>query len=256
MLAVLSPAKTLDFETKLPTKKHSEPRLIERAVLLIEIMREKSPAEIAQLMGVSEDLATLNAARYAEFEPSHERGNSRPAILAFAGDVYRGLDAYTLAARDFTEAQKTIRILSGLYGLLRPLDLIQPHRMEMGTRLETPRGHSLYDWWGTGITDCLKHDVDASPGADVVINLASQEYFASVDTARLGVRVVSPRFEDRVPSGQLRVVSFHAKRARGLMARWLVENRVRTPSKLKEFTVDGYVFNPERSTKDEPVFLR
>lgn len=256
MLAVLSPAKTLDFESKLPTRKHSEPRMVAHSVPLIEIMREKSPADISKLMDISEDLATLNASRYAEFRAHHDRRNSRPAVLAFAGDVYRGLDAPTLNARDFTEAQKTVRILSGLYGLLRPLDLIQPHRLEMGTRLETPRGSSLYDWWGPRITDALKRDVDESPGSDVLVNLASQEYFGSVDVKRLGLRIISPRFEDRDADGEPRVVSFHAKRARGLMARWMVENRIRSAVRLRDFDVDGYSLDAERSTKDQPVFVR
>lgn len=256
MLAVLSPAKSLDFETRLPTRKHSEPRLVDHSVGLIELMRGKSPADVASLMDISEDLATLNATRYAEFEPKHDRSNSRPALFAFAGDVYRGFDAHTLDARDITESQKTVRILSGLYGVLRPLDLIQPHRLEMGTRLETQRGSSLYDFWGPRITDCLKRDLDASPGANVLVNLASNEYFGSVDTKRLGIRVITPRFEDRGPGGEPRVVSFHAKRARGLMARWCVVNRVRSAGKLLEFTADGYELDEARSTKDQPIFVR
>lgn len=256
MLALLSPAKSLDFESKLPTRKHSEPRLVQQSAHLIEILRTKSPADIASLMGISDDLSALNASRYAEFETEHTRGNSRPAVLAFAGDVYQGLDAASLEARDFTEAQKTVRILSGLYGLLRPLDLIQPHRLEMGTRLATPRGSNLYDWWGSKITERIKNDLDASPGANVVVNLASQEYFGSVKPDQLGVRVISPRFEDRSQQGEPRVVSFYAKRARGLMARWLVVNRVRSAAKIVEFEAEGYTFAPERSSKDQPVFIR
>lgn len=256
MLALLSPAKSLDFETRLPTRKHSEPRLVQQSAPLIEIMRTKSPADLSRLMGLSDELAALNATRYAEFEVEHTRSNSRPAVLAFAGDVYRGLDSQTLTARDFTEAQKTIRILSGLYGLLRPLDLIQPHRLEMGTRLETPRGSNLYAWWGTRITDCIKRDLDESPGANVLVNLASNEYFGAVDPKRLGIRVISPRFEDRNDAGEPRVVSFFAKRARGLMARWLVVNRVRSASAINEFEADGYALDADRSKKDTPVFVR
>lgn len=256
MLAVLSPAKSLDYETRLPTRKHSEPRLLAHSTGLIEIMRGKSPADIASLMHISDDLAALNVNRYAEFEPAHDRKNSRPAMFAFNGDVYRGLDPHALDARDITEAQKTLRILSGLYGVLRPLDLIQPHRLEMGTRLETPRGSSLYDFWGSHITDCLKRDLDASPGANVLVNLASAEYFGSVDTKRLGIRVITPRFEDRGPSGEPRVVSFHAKRARGLMGRWCVVNRVRSASKLLDFTAEGYQLDEARSTREQPIFVR
>lgn len=256
MLALLSPAKSLDFETRLPTRKHSEPRQVQQSTQLIEILRTKSPADLARLMSISDDLSALNASRYAEFETEHTRANSRPALFAFAGDVYQGFDAKTLDARDFTEAQKTVRILSGLYGLLRPLDLIQPHRLEMGTRLETPRGRSLYDWWGTTITERIKQDLDNSPGANVVVNLASTEYFGAVKPDQLGVRVITPRFENRDEHGEPRVVSFYAKRARGLMARWLVTQRARTAVRITEFEADGYSYVPERSTKDQPVFVR
>ena len=230
--------------------------MVDQSAQLIEMMRTKSPADIASLMQISDQLAALNATRYAEFTRSHTTRNSRSAIAAFDGDVYRGFDAHSLGARDFTEAQKTVRILSGLYGLLRPLDLIQPHRLEMGTRLDTPRGSSLYEWWGHRITDRIKRDLADSPGPNVVINLASKEYFSAVDVDRLGVRVISPRFEDRDADGEPRVVSFHAKRARGMMARWLVTSRARTLSKILEFEAEGYVLNEERSSKDQPVFER
>lgn len=256
MLSVLSPAKSLDYESPLPTKKHSEPRLVGQSAGLIEIMRTKTPADISKLMHISDELAHLNATRYQDFTPTHDPKNSRPALLAFAGDVYQGLDAASFDARDFTEAQKTIRILSGLYGLLRPMDLIQPHRLEMGTKLASARGQSLYDWWGTQVTDLLRRDLDASPGADVLVNLASNEYFKVLDGERLGARIISPRFEDRDKDGEPRIVSFHAKRARGTMAAWLVKERVRTASKLPEFAEDGYEYDEERSTKDVPVFVR
>lgn len=256
MLTVLSPAKSLDFETPLPTRKHSEPRLMRQSAGLIEIMRTKSPADIASLMHISDDLAHLNATRYAEFTAEHTPATSRPAVLAFNGDAYQGLGAPSFEARDFTEAQKSLRILSGLYGLLRPLDLIQPHRLEMGTRLASSRGASLYDWWGTRVTDLLAKDLEASPGADVLVNLASVEYAKVIDAARLGARVVSPRFEDRGPDGEPRVVSFHAKRARGAMARWLVLNRVRSAARVMDFDADGYTFDADRSTRDVPVFVR
>lgn len=257
MLILLSPAKSLDFETKPATRKHSEPRLVAESEKLISHMREKSPADIARLMDISEELATLNAERYSRFDAEHTPKNSKAAVLAFNGDVYQGLAApSTFDARDFTEAQKTIRILSGLYGLLRPLDLIQPHRLEMGTRLATQRGRNLYEWWGDKVTDQVKRDLDHSPGADVVVNLASNEYFGAVRSERLGVRVISPRFEDRGPSGTPRVVSFFAKRARGLMASWLVKDRSRTPSRVFEFSGDGYELDDARSTKDQPVFIR
>ena len=256
MLSVLSPAKSLDYASPLPIRKHSEPRLVGQSAGLIEIMRTKSPADISQLMHISDELAHLNATRYQDFSSEHTRTNSRPAVLAFAGDVYQGLDASTFEARDFTEAQKTLRILSGLYGLLRPLDLIQPHRLEMGTRLASSRGQSLYEWWGSQVTDLLRRDLDASPGAEVLINLASNEYFKVLDAERLGARIISPRFEDRDGNGEPRVVSFYAKRARGMMAAWLIRERVRTPSKILQFDGDGYEYDERRSTKDQPVFVR
>ncbi len=256
MLTVLSPAKSLDFDTKLPTKKHTEPRLVEQSAELIEVMREKSPADIATLMHISDELAHLNATRYREFDVDHTPANSRPAVFAFNGDVYQGMAAREFDARDLTEAQKTVRILSGLYGLLRPLDLIQPHRLEMGTRLATTRGRSLYDWWGTQVTDLLAEDLAASPGSPVLVNLASNEYGSAIDVRRLGHRVISPRFEDRDAKGRPRVVSFYAKRARGTMAAWLVRNRVRTASRIVEFDGDGYAYDKARSTKDQPVFVR
>lgn len=256
MLTLLSPAKSLDFDSRLATTKFSEPRLVDESEKLIDVMRDKSPSDIMKLMKVSEDLATLNAERYGKFNPEHTPKNSRAAVLAFNGDVYQGLETQTFDARDFTEAQKTIRILSGLYGLLRPLDLIQPHRLEMGTRLATERGKNLYDWWGNTVTDLLKQDLAESPGSEVIVNLASNEYYGVVNASRLGVRVISPRFEDRGPDGNPRVVSFHAKRARGLMAAWLVKDRARTPSRIEEFSAEGYVLDYARSTKDQPVFVR
>ena len=256
MLTVLSPAKSLDFESPLTTRKRTEPRLVDESVQLINVMRTKTPADIARLMHISDDLAHLNATRYAQFDPEHTPRNARQAILAFNGDVYLGMDARTFDARDLTEAQKTVRILSGLYGVLRPLDLIQPYRLEMGTRLATERGSSLYDWWGSEVTDLVAEDLAASPGADVLVNLASVEYSTVIDQDRLGARVVTPRFEDLDAKGVPRVVSFFAKRARGAMAAWLVRHRVRTPGKIADFDGLGYRYDEARSTKDRPVFVR
>lgn len=256
MLTVLSPAKSLDYESKLPTRKHSEPRLLGQSDGLIEIMRTKTPADISQLMHISDDLAHLNATRYAQWSREHTPRNARQAVLAFNGDVYQGMQAYDFDARDFTDAQKTLRILSGLYGLLRPLDLIEPYRLEMGTKLASSRGRTLYDWWGTQVTDLLAKDLEASPGSPVLVNLASNEYSKVIDQRRLGARVVSPRFEDRDKNGEPRIVSFFAKRARGSMAGWMVRNRVRSAAKLADFDVDGYAYDEARSSKDEPVFVR
>lgn len=257
MISLLSPAKSLDYESELPTRKHSEPRMLARAEALIGVMRQKSPDEVAELMSISADLADLNVQRYADFTTPFTRRNARPAVLAFTGDVYQGMDPWhRFDERDFTEAQKTVRILSGLYGVLRPLDLMQPYRLEMGTKLRTDRGDTLYDFWGGDITDVLNADLAESPGPDVVINLASGEYFRSVDVDRLDGRLISPRFLDQGPDGDYRIVSFHAKRARGEMAGWLVRNRVRTIKAISDFDEAGYRFDPERSSDEEPTFLR
>ncbi|CAN5276074.1 peroxide stress protein YaaA [soil metagenome] len=257
MITLLSPAKSLDYESPLPTRKSSQPRMLDQAEALVEVMRAKSPDEVAELMSISYDLADLNAQRYADFTTPFTRRNARPAVLAFTGDVYQGMDPWQrFGERDFTEAQKTVRILSGLYGVLRPLDLMQPYRLEMGTKLGTDRGDTLYDWWGRSITEVLNDDLAQSPGPDVVVNLASREYFRSVQTEHLGGRVISPRFLDQADDGRYRIVSFFAKRARGEMATWLVLNRVRTMRALTDFDGAGYRFDPERSTDDEPTFIR
>lgn len=223
---------------------------------LLEVLRTKSATDLCELMGISEELGTLNVDRYRSFEPEHTTRNSRPAMLTFNGDVYQGMQPGAFDARDLTEAQKSLRILSGLYGLLRPLDLIQAYRLEMGTRLGTARGRTLYDWWGGAITDLLRRDLDASPGSDALVNLASAEYFRAVRPEALGSRIVTPRFEDRDAAGVPRVVSFHAKRARGAMAGWLVRNRVRAVSRIVEFDELGYRYAEQASTRDQPVFIR
>ncbi|MBW3605574.1 MAG: peroxide stress protein YaaA [Actinobacteria bacterium] len=256
MLSVLSPAKSLDYTSPLPTRKHSQPGMLDRSEQLVDIMVRKSPGELSELMDISDELAELNAQRFADVTTPFDRRNARPAVLAFDGDVYRGMDVRTqFDERDFTEAQKTVRILSGLYGVLRPLDLMQPYRLEMGTKLETDRGGSLYDFWGDEITDVLSADLAASPGPDALINLASEEYFTAVRADAIDGRVISPRFLD-ARDGDYRVISFFAKRARGAMAGWLVRNRVRTLKGIRDFDGLGYRFDPERSTADEPVFLR
>jgi hypothetical protein len=257
VLILLSPAKSLDFESKLPAVSATQPRLLAESELLVELMRTKSVADLAALADISGELAALNAARWASFHTPFTRRNARPAVLAFNGDVYQGLAVRRrFGTRDCTEAQKTVRILSGLYGVLRPLDLIQGYRLEMGSRLATARGRSLYDWWGTAITDLLRDDLAASPGADVVVNLASGEYFGSVRTDVLGAPVISPRFEDTDARGRRGVVSFFAKRARGELAAWLVLNRVRTPGALTRFDEAGYRYDKASSTPAAPVFVR
>ena len=255
MIAVLSPAKSLDFETPLATDRTSQPRLADRADELVEVMAAKTPAQVKALMSLSDPLAELNARRYAEWDQAADE--ARQAILAFDGDVYRGMDApATFDTRDFTRAQKTVRILSGLYGLLRPLDVIRPYRLEMGTKLRTSRGGDLYAYWGDAITGLLREDVDDSPGADVLVNLASQEYFRAVDADVLDRRVIAPVFLDAKGDGEPRIVSFHAKKARGAMAGWMVRERVDRPSHLEGFDGLGYRHDPERSAEDAPVFVR
>lgn len=257
MLSLLSPAKSLDLDTPLPTRKHTQPRMLEQAGELVEVMRGKSPEEISELMSISADLGELNAQRYADFETPFTPANARPAIFTFDGDVYQGMDAPgRFDARDLTEAQKSVRILSGLYGVLRPLDLMQPYRLEMGTRLATDRGANLYQWWGAAITEQIAADLQESPGADVVVNLASQEYSGAVDLDELDARVITPRFEDRAKSGQWRVISFSAKRARGEMAAWLVQHRVRSAKAVRDFDGGGYRYVEGESTPDVPVFRR
>lgn len=257
MITLLSPAKSLDYETRPATRKHTEPRLLPESEALIEVLRTRSVADLAALMHVSDELAALNAQRYAEFSLPFTMRNAKQAVLAFDGDVYQGLAApERFDERDFTEAQKTVRILSGLYGVLRPLDLMQPYRLEMGTRLRTPRGDSLYAWWGDRISEVLKDDLAASPGAEVVVNLASEEYFKAVRPDVLGARIVAPRFEDTDARGVRRIVSFYAKRARGEMAGWMVRNRVRTVGTLAGFDEAGYRYDKASSTPDVPVFVR
>lgn len=254
MLALLSPAKTLDLSSALPTRKSTQPRLLARSAELVAVLRERSPNDLAALMGISPALAELNAERYAQFAPPFTRRNARPAALTFAGDVYQGLAARErFDQRDWTEAQKTVRILSGLYGLLRPLDLIQPYRLEMGIRLATSRGATLYDYWGEAITDLVAEDLAASPGPEVIVNLASDEYARAV---RPLAPVVSPRFLDEGERGHYRLVSFFAKRARGEMAAWLVRHRVRSVRALREFDGAGYRYDAGRSSPDRPTYVR
>lgn len=257
MLSVLSPAKSLDYETPLATKKSSEPRLLDQSEELVKIMAAKSPAEIGKLMSISEKLSELNFDRFQDWERPFTTDNARAAVLAFDGDVYIGMNAAeAFNERDFTHAQKTVRILSGLYGVLRPLDLMQPYRLEMGTRLQNPGGRNLYDYWMRTVTDLLRDDIAASPGASVLVNLASNEYFGAVDPSTLDAAVISPAFLDSKNGGEFKVVSFFAKRARGAMAGWMVKERVKKAEDLRGFDGMGYAWDKERSTDDRPVFIR
>ena len=256
MLIVVSPAKSLDYESKLPTKKHSEPRMLDRSRELVDVMAKKSPNEISKMMGVSAGLGELNHERFVDWETPFTPKNARPAVLAFSGDVYMGMDAGTFTERDFTQAQKMLRILSGLYGVLRPLDLMQAYRLEMGSVVKTGRGKDLYTFWGDTITDQLNADLDKSPGSNTLINLASNEYFGAVNTKQLDARLVSPVFLDSKDGAEPKIVSFFAKRARGAMSGWIIRNRIKSPKALLDYAEDGYRYDPERSQRDRPVFVR
>lgn len=259
MLVVVSPAKSLDYESKLPTKKFSEPEFLDRSTKLIEVMRTKTPRELSAMMSISDDLAELNVERFNDWSTPFTPANARPAAFAFAGDTYLGLDAYSFDARDLTQAQKVLRILSGLYGVLRPLDLIQPYRLEMGTTVDNPGGKNLYEFWDTTITDAINQAVAASPGTQALINCASNEYFSAVDSKRLDAHLITPKFLDQPLNGtpgDYKVIGFHAKRARGAMARWIIQNRITAMSAITEFAEHGYRHDPGRSTPTAPAFIR
>ena len=252
MLIVLSPAKSLDLETPPTTSLHSTPDFLDHSAQLIERMRQFSPSEVGSLMGISDALSSLNVARYASWTP--ELTEARQAIMAFNGDVYAGFEARTLQPVQLDYAQSQVRILSGLYGLLRPLDLIHPHRLEMGTRLSTARGKDLYAFWGDTITNALNRTASEQQ-ARVLVNLASEEYFKSVKPRQLNVPVISPVFEDW-KNGKYKIISFYAKRARGMLARYAAVHQIRDPEQLKQFDVDGYAYVPEASNDSSWVFRR
>ena len=257
MLIVVSPAKALDFESPLPTRKFSEPEQLDRTRELVSVMRGKTPDDLSAMMGISAQLGELNFERFQNWSPPFTPDNARPAVLAFNGDTYIGLDARdTFSERDYTHAQKVLRILSGLHGVLRPLDLIQPYRLEMGSKVDTDRGRTLYDFWGGDVTDRLNADLAASPGSNVLVNLASNEYFSVVQPDRVDGRVVTPRFEDAKGDGEHKVVSFFAKRARGAMAGWIVRERIKSAKALVEFDELGYRYAADLSSPAEPVFRR
>ena len=254
MLAILSPAKTLDYETPLITKKFSEPEFVTESGELIDALRKLSPEDLSTKMKISDKLAQLNAERYADWRPDFPNGAARPAIHAFKGDVYLGLDAPTLSARDHNYAQKHLRILSGLHGLLRPLDRIRPYRLEMGTRLDTTQGKNLYDFWGTKVTDALNESI-AEHNHRALINLASNEYAHVVQPESIGARIIDVSFLD-FKNGDYKFISFFGKKARGSMARYMIDHRVKTLKQLRAFDYDGYRFSEERSAGDRWVFTR
>jgi len=254
MLFLLSPAKSLDFETPPGQVPHTEPLFVKQSSELIQVLKSQSPQAIASLMGLSDALAQLNVARYQAWKPKFTEKNSKQAVLAFNGDVYEGLDAKTLQAKDLAWAQDHVAILSGLYGVLRPLDWMQPYRLEMGTALKTPKGKSLYQFWGQHIAEYLNQSL-ASQKEPVIVNLASQEYFKAVDRKTLNARVVECVFED-YKGGKYKIISFFAKRARGLMARYAIEQRATKIEELKGFNLEGYAYDPQASGVDRQVFRR
>ncbi len=254
MLFLLSPAKSLNFDAPRADVPHTQPLFTQQSAELIALLREKSPQEIANLMHLSDALAGLNVARYQAWSDKPTPQNAKQAVLAFNGDVYDGLDANTLSPADLAWAQDHVCMLSGLYGVLRPLDHMQPYRLEMGTRLANARGKDLYQFWGTQIADYLNTRLQADK-TPVVINLASQEYFKSVDLQVLKARVVDCVFED-YKGGQYKIISFYAKRARGLMARFATTQRLSLPEQLKAFDLDGYAYAPAASSVNKLVFRR
>ena len=255
MLFLLSPAKSLDFETPLPELPHTEPLFVKQSAQLIGLMRKRSVAQVAEMMDISDDLAKLNVARYKAWRRSFTADNSRQAVLAFDGDVYGGLGGKTLKPAELAWAQDHLCILSGLYGVLRPLDRMQPYRLEMSIRVANPQGSNLYKFWGTRISDYLNQRL-AAEKAPVVVNLASQEYFKAVDLKALKARVVECVFEEQRADGQYKVISFMAKRARGLMARYAITHRIASPKKLERFNTEGYAFEGAVSTPVRLVFRR
>ena len=254
MLLVVSPAKNLDFDSPLATDIYSQSNLLEHSQELINHCIKLTPAQLSSLMGISDKLAGLNTARFGQWSTPFTPENARPAILAFNGDVYTGLDAQSFKADDFNFAQQHMRILSGLYGLLKPLDLMQAYRLEMGTKLANSRGDNLYQFWG----DIITHELNKAlteQGDDVLINLASNEYFKSVKKSSLKATIITPAFKDW-KNGQYKMISFFAKKARGLMARYIIENQLSDVDKLKDFDLAGYQFNSEFSQGNDWVFTR
>ena len=254
MLIALSPAKSLDYETPVSIKKHTKPLLADRSAELIDILKEYSPKQVGKLMNISDKLSQLNAERYSAWSPKASTANARQCLLAFTGDVYVGMNAATFKESDFAFAQEHLRILSGLYGVLRPLDLMQPYRLEMGTKLKNPHGKDLYDFWNDAITKALNKQLKKN-GDDIFLNLASNEYFKSVHVDKLEARVVAPVFKDE-KNGKYKIISFFAKKARGMMAGWVIRKKITDPKKLSKFAEAGYYYCAKESTEKNPVFLR
>ena len=254
MLIVLSPAKSLDLETPVKTRKFSQPEFLADAKRLVKDLKKLNPEELSELMHMSSKLGTLNYERYANWHPPFEKDNARPAIFTFMGDVYLGLEAATFSTADLNYAQKHLRILSGLYGILKPLDLMQPYRLEMGTGFATGKSQDLYEYWGGKLTRSLNNDL-AGEKKKIIINLASNEYFNAIQPKNLDATIITPVFKD-FSSGKYRFLSFYAKQARGMMAAFIIKHRIRSVEKLKQFDIAGYRYSEQDSTEVKPVFLR
>ncbi|MFV8818871.1 peroxide stress protein YaaA [Haliea sp. E17] len=254
MLTVISPAKTLDFDTPPTTRRSTQPQFIERSAELVEDARALSPADIRSLMGVSENIAELNHRRFMNWSTPFTLDNAKQAVLAFKGDVYTGLEAETLSSEQLAFAQQHLCILSGLYGLLRPLDLMQPYRLEMGLKFANRGGKNLYEFWGDEITRQLEKQLKKS-GSPVLVNLASNEYFRAVKPGELSAELITPVFKD-LKNGKYKIISFFAKKARGQMARYIIDKELNDPAELKKYRLDGYRYSKADSTAHEWVFTR
>lgn len=254
MLLVVSPAKDLDLTPTTRELMLSQPALLADATELAAVCKQLTPTDLASLMHISDKLAGLNAARFAQWQPPFHHDNAKAALFMFNGDVYQGLGAASLTADDLAFAQQHLRILSGLYGVLRPLDLMQAYRLEMGTKLGNDRGKDLYAFWKAAISANLQQQLHTLH-SDVLLNLASQEYFKAVDQKQLAARVITPEFKD-YKNGQYKIISFYAKKARGLMARYVIQQRLTSPEQLRQFDLEGYYYSAEHSVADKPVFLR
>ncbi|WP_432411517.1 peroxide stress protein YaaA [Rasiella sp. SM2506] len=253
MKIVVSPAKSLDLETKLPTTRGTQPKFLAEAETLNNKLERKSKKAIGELMSISDTLAELNYQRYKDFSLPFTKKNARPAVYTFAGDVYQGLDAFSIPENKIDRLNDTLRILSGMYGVLRPLDLMQPYRLEMGTSLKINRKNNLYQFWGDQVTNALNEELEDN---EILVNLASQEYFKVIDPKKIKVPVISPVFKD-FKNGKLKIISFFAKKARGSMARYVIDTNTKTLQGLKSFDYDGYGYSEQHTEKEhEPVFIR
>jgi len=254
MLITISPAKNLDFESPSKTDEYSLPQFLADSSELVGGLKSLSSQDLSKLMGISEKLGDLNYQRFQCWEIPFTPQNAKQAIFSFQGEVYQGLNAESLCDSSLQTAQKNLRILSGLYGCLKPLDLIQPYRLEMGTKYQNKRGTNLYQFWGSRITDFLNSEMKAQ-GTSILVNLASEEYFKSVKKKELQGEIIAPIFKD-CKNGKYKVISFYAKKARGLMSRFIVKNKLTKPEEIQEFNLEGYYFSPEESTESSPIFLR